>query len=121
MPERTRGTTRRSPQDNKSRDLRRWKWRGDNCGGTSRRTLQRRQGSIGSGRDLPAIGQPTDCRWMVVRLDPRQIRPSEPETLLGDTSGARERLCRKPATNEKESVVAMVIDDSREARKEVPQ
>ncbi len=51
----------------------------------------------------------------VVAVDPRYFRPTEVETLLGDSSRAREQLGWKPRTSFAELVAEMVTEDLKEA------
>ncbi|MEP9389676.1 GDP-mannose 4,6-dehydratase [Mesorhizobium sp. KR9-304] len=52
---------------------------------------------------------------VIVRVDPRYFRPTEVETLLGDTSKARDRLGWKPKTSFEELVEEMTLSDFRAA------
>ena len=51
----------------------------------------------------------------VVAVDPRYFRPTEVETLLGDSSRAREQLGWKPRTSFTDLVAEMVVEDLKEA------
>jgi len=53
----------------------------------------------------------------VIAVDPRYFRPTEVETLLGDPSGARERLGWEPKTSFEELVREMVAADLHGARR----
>ncbi len=55
---------------------------------------------------------------VVVQIDPRYYRPAEVETLLGDSTLARETLGWAPRTSFGELVEEMVISDLRIAREE---
>ena len=54
----------------------------------------------------------------IVRIDPRYFRPTEVDTLLGDSSKARQQLGWKPKTTFKELVKEMVAMDLMEAEKD---
>jgi GDPmannose 4,6-dehydratase len=54
----------------------------------------------------------------VVRIDPRYFRPTEVDTLLGDSSKAREKLGWKPEISFAELVKEMVATDSEIARRD---
>jgi GDPmannose 4,6-dehydratase len=55
---------------------------------------------------------------VIVRLDPRYLRPSEVETLLGDAALARTRLGWSPATSFDELVREMIDADFEAARRD---
>jgi GDPmannose 4,6-dehydratase len=55
---------------------------------------------------------------VVVRIDPRYVRPSEVDTLLGDSTKAHEKLGWTPTTTLEELVAEMVAADLEEAKKE---
>jgi GDPmannose 4,6-dehydratase len=54
----------------------------------------------------------------VVRVDPRYFRPTEVETLLGDSSKARAKLGWKPEISFADLVKEMVASDSEIARRD---
>ena len=54
----------------------------------------------------------------IVAVDPRYFRPTEVETLLGDSSKAREKLGWKPKTTFNELVVEMVREDMKSAKRD---
>lgn len=54
----------------------------------------------------------------VVRIDPRYFRPTEVETLLGDSSKAREKLGWQPKTSFDELVTEMVREDLKSAERD---
>jgi GDPmannose 4,6-dehydratase len=66
---------------------------------------------------LHETGLRADTGATVVRIDPRYFRPAEVETLLGDPTKAREKLCWTPTTL-KELVAEMVAADQDAAKKE---
>ena len=55
---------------------------------------------------------------VVVSIDPRYFRPTEVDTLLGDSSKARRQLGWKPKTTFQELVKEMVTMDLLEAEKD---
>lgn len=61
----------------------------------------------------PEISNRGTCNHgdVIVRLDPRYLRPSEVETLLGDASKARTKLGWEPKLNFDELVKEMVAED----------
>ncbi len=70
----------------------------------------------GRGVDERAIDSKTGST--VVRIDPRYLRPTEVDTLLGDASKARDRLGWTPAIGFESLVDEMVEHDLRAARRE---
>ena len=71
-----------------------------------------------SGEGLEETGKRGDTGDVVVRIDPRYFRPSEVETLLGDSSKARKKLGWSSSTSLEELVAEMVSADKLEAEKE---
>ena len=71
-----------------------------------------------SGQGLQETGKRADTSEVVVRIDPRYFRPAEVETLLGDPTKAREKLCWTPTTTLEQLVGEMVAADVQEAAKE---
>jgi len=69
----------------------------------------------GSGMDEKAFNGRGDC---IVALDPKYLRPSEVDTLLGDATKARLRLGWKPRVNFAELVREMVAADLELAERE---
>ena len=67
----------------------------------------------GEGVDEKGYDRAGNC---VVAVDPRYFRPTEVETLLGDSSRAREMLAWKPRTSFPELVAEMVVEDMKEAQ-----
>jgi GDPmannose 4,6-dehydratase len=55
---------------------------------------------------------------VIVCIDPRYFRPTEVDTLLGDSSKARKQLGWEPQTTFKELVKEMVTMDLLEAEKD---
>ena len=54
---------------------------------------------------------------VVVKIDPRYIRPSEVDLLIGDTSKAKDELGWKPKVKFKELVRIMVKADYQKQKK----
>ena len=55
---------------------------------------------------------------VIVRVDPRYYRPTEVETLLGDTTKAREKLGWTPKITLAELVAEMVVSDYASAKRD---
>ena len=55
---------------------------------------------------------------IIIRVDPRYFRPTEVETLLGDSTKAREKLGWTPKISFKELVKEMIACDLNDARKD---
>ena len=58
-----------------------------------------------------------DVEVPIIRTDPRYFRPTEVETLLGDTSKAKEKLGWVPEITLDEMVQEMVASDLADAKK----
>ena len=56
---------------------------------------------------------------VIVEIDPRYFRPTEVESLLGDSTKAREKLGWRPKTSFQELIKEMVQSDLEEAKKEL--
>lgn len=59
-----------------------------------------------------------DTGKVIVRVDPRYFRPTEVESLLGDSSKAREILGWMPNTNFKDLVSEMIREDLKDAERD---
>ena len=70
------------------------------------------------GEGLEEVGRRADTGAVVVRIDPRNFRPAEVETLLGDPTKAKDKLGWTPTTTLEELVAEMVATDKEEAAKE---
>jgi len=70
------------------------------------------------GRGLKEKGIDAENGSEIVCIDPRYFRPTEVDTLLGDSSKARQQLGWKPQTTFKELVKEMVAMDLIEAEKD---
>ena len=55
---------------------------------------------------------------MIIRIDPRYLRPTEVDTLLGDPTKAREKLGWEAKTSFTELAKEMILVDLEEAEKE---
>jgi len=71
----------------------------------------------GEGTNEKGINKETS--EVIIEVDPRYFRPSEVESLLGDSSKAREELGWKPKISFSELVKEMVRSDLEEAKKDV--
>ena len=71
-----------------------------------------------SGNGLEEVGRRSDTEEVVIRIDSRYFRPTEVETLLGDSSYAKEKLGWHTKISLKEMIKEMVISDLHEAKKE---
>ncbi len=69
----------------------------------------------GSGVDEKGFDANGDC---IVSVDPRYFRPTEVETLLGDSTKAREKLGWQPKTTFDELVKEMVREDLKTAERD---
>ena len=70
------------------------------------------------GSGLQEVGRRADTGAVVVRIDPRYLRPSDVDSLLGDASKARDKLGWSPTTTLEELVADMVKVDLEDASKE---
>jgi GDPmannose 4,6-dehydratase len=71
---------------------------------------------IGSGVNETGIDSSTGN--VIIRVDPRYFRPTEVETLLGDSTKARDKLGWEPKISFHELVKEMVAYDLNEAKKD---
>ena len=65
------------------------------------------------GQGLNEIGRRCDTNKVVVRVDKRYFRPTEVDSLLGDSSKAREKLGWKPKISLEELVSEMIENDEK--------
>ncbi len=70
------------------------------------------------GQGLKENGIDAESGNVIVCIDPRYFRPTEVDTLLGDSSKARKQLGWEPKTTFKELVKEMVAMDLMEAEKD---
>ena len=69
------------------------------------------------GKGLDEVGKRSDNGDVVVRIDKRYFRPSEVESLLGDSSLANKKLGWKPKKSLEDLIREMIINDKVEAEK----
>ena len=74
---------------------------------------------IWEGEGLQEVGRRADTNEIVVRVDPRYLRPSEVDLLLGDAQKAQSKLGWVPKTDIKELVRDMIYFDKKEVLKEI--
>ena len=74
-------------------------------------------GLIWEGKGLNEVGKRSDNGDIVIRIDTRYFRPSEVETLLGDSSFAKEKLGWEPKKSFEELVSEMILNDKIEAER----
>jgi GDPmannose 4,6-dehydratase len=70
------------------------------------------------GRGVDETGTDISTGKIIIRVDPRYFRPTEVETLLGDSTKAREKLGWTPKISFKELVKEMVTSDLNDAKKD---
>lgn len=70
------------------------------------------------GEGLDEVGYDQSTDQVIVRIDPRYLRPTEVDTLLGDPTKARERLGWEPKISFRKLVKEMIHRDLAEAKKE---
>jgi len=71
------------------------------------------------GQGLNEKGIDKKTNKIIIEVDPKYFRPAEVESLLGDSTKAREKLRWKPKISFEELVKEMVQSDLEEAKKEV--
>ena len=74
---------------------------------------------IWEGKGLQEVGRRADTNEIVVRIDPRYLRPTEVDQLLGNAQKAQEKLGWVPKTDIKELVKDMIYFDKKEVLKEI--
>ncbi len=74
---------------------------------------------IWEGEGINEVGKRGDTKEIVIRIDSRYFRPTEVDTLLGDSSKAQKNLGWKPKTNLEELINEMIENDLDEARKDL--
>ena len=70
------------------------------------------------GEGIDEKGIEADSGKVLVEVDPRYFRPTEVETLLGDSSKAREKLGWEPKISLDEMVAEMVREDLKIAERD---
>ncbi len=71
------------------------------------------------GKGIDEVGRREDTNQIVVRIDSRYFRPTEVDTLLGDSSKAHEKLGWIPKTELDQLVKEMLEVDLEDAKKEL--
>ena len=75
-------------------------------------------GIIWSGEGIDEVGIRADTGNIVIRIDSNYFRPTEVDTLLGDSKYAKDKLGWSPKIKLKEMINEMVNHDLHEAKKE---
>ncbi len=70
------------------------------------------------GKGIDEVGVNTKTNNIIIRIDKRYFRPTEVETLLGDSSKAKEQLNWEPKISFQELVSEMMLVDMNEAKKD---
>ena len=73
---------------------------------------------IWSGKGINEIGRRADTNEIVIRVDPRYFRPTEVDSLLGDSSSAKDILGWQPETSLDQMINEMIQNDLVETKKE---
>ncbi len=76
---------------------------------------------IWEGKGLNEIGKRSDTGEIVIRIDERYFRPSEVETLRGDSTKAKEKLGWEPKISIEEMIEEMVKKDLEDAKNDFHQ
>ena len=74
---------------------------------------------IWEGEGLNEKGIRPDNGEIVIKIDSRYFRPSEVDSLLGDSNKAKEKLGWEPKFSLEELISEMIINDKEEAKKEL--
>jgi GDPmannose 4,6-dehydratase len=70
------------------------------------------------GNGIDEIGIDADTGNVIVEIDPRYFRPTEVDTLLGDSTKAKEKLGWEPKISFEEMIAEMVRTDLKEAKRD---
>jgi len=70
------------------------------------------------GEGVDEVGIDTKTENIIIRIDKRYFRPTEVETLLGDSTKAKNKLNWQPKISFQELVTEMVLSDLEEAKKD---
>ena len=70
------------------------------------------------GQGVNEVGRRSDNGEVVVKIDPRYYRPTEVETLLGDSTKAKEKLGWETKITLEEMLKEMIMHDKEESKKE---
>tara|TARA_B100001027_G_scaffold216852_1_gene194667 strand:+ start:889 stop:2019 length:1131 start_codon:yes stop_codon:yes gene_type:complete len=73
---------------------------------------------IWEGAGVEEVGRRSDTNQIIIKVDKRYFRPTEVDTLLGDSKKAREKLNWIPKTNLNELIDEMITFDLKNAKKE---
>ncbi len=76
-------------------------------------------GIIWEGKGLDEVGRRADNGKIVIRIDPRYFRPTEVDYLHGDSKKAYLELGWEPKITLEEMIELMIINDNKEAKKEL--
>ena len=71
------------------------------------------------GKGIDEVGRRADTGEIVIKIDPRYYRPSEVETLLGDSSKAAEELNWSPKISLEQLIEEMVKKDLEDVEKDI--
>ena len=70
------------------------------------------------GKSINEVGIDTKTNKIIIRVDKKYFRPTEVETLLGDSTKAKNKLNWQPKISFQELVTEMVLSDLEEAKKD---
>ena len=70
------------------------------------------------GKGVDEVGMDTKTGNIIVRIDKKYFRPTEVETLLGDSTKAKNKLNWQPKISFQELVAEMILSDLEEAKKD---
>ena len=73
---------------------------------------------IWEGQGINEVGRRADTNEIVIRINPRYFRPTEVDTLLGDSTKAYKKLNWRPITSLEEIILEMIEVDKNNAYKE---
>jgi GDPmannose 4,6-dehydratase len=73
---------------------------------------------IWKGGGLKEVGIDAKTNNIIVRIDSRYFRPTEVETLLGDSSKAKNKLGWEPKISFQDLVKEMILADLKEAKRD---
>ncbi len=77
------------------------------------------KGIIWEGEGLNEIGKRADTKDTIIRIDPRYFRPTEVDSLLGDSKKAKLELGWEPKISLEKLVSEMITHDNNEAKKDL--
>ena len=69
------------------------------------------------GKGIDEVGYDDESKKTIIKIDPRYLRPTEVETLLGDSSKAKKELGWEAKINFKDMIKEMIRSDLEEAEK----